>query len=95
MAAAQATTDSTPATQRRSADDVAAARKAGAEAADLVIRAQLNAGMNAEQIRDSAERVLADRFAEPSPASDAFYGAYDETVAACEAELAEPDIEAG
>ena len=66
-----------------------------AQAASLVVRAQLNAGMTAGQIRDSAERVLGDRFSDPSPASDAFYGAYDETVAACEAELAEPDIEAG
>lgn len=86
-----------PAAQRPGISDVEDARRAGAEAADLVVRAQMNAGMTAEQIRTSAERVLGDRFAEPTAASDAFYAAYDETVAACEAEMAEPDrdIEAG
>ncbi len=92
MAAAQA-----PVAQRPGADDVEAAKLAGAQAADLVVRAQLNAGMTQEQISASAERVLGDRFTEPTAASNAFYAAYDETVAACQAELSEPDrdIEAG
>jgi hypothetical protein len=97
MTTAQALAQDAPAAQRPGASEVEAARKAGAEAADLVIRAQMNAGIPAEKIQDSAERVLADRFEEPTAASDAFYAAYDETAEMYMAEMREPDrdIEAG
>ena len=87
-------------TAGRERQDLRDAARAGAESADLVVRAQLDAGMTAEQIRASAERVLGDRFNDPTPVSDAFYDAYDATAATYVADMrdltAEPrDIEAG
>jgi len=71
----------------------AAVRRAGAEAADQVIRAQADAGMSADRIDTSAERVLAGRFDNPTPESRAFYAAYDQTAAIYAADLR--DLEAG
>jgi hypothetical protein len=80
--------------------DVETARKAGAHAADLVIRLQLSHGMSPEEIRASAERVLGDRFTDTTPARAAFYGAYDEVASTYTAEMRElfpepGDVEAG
>jgi hypothetical protein len=46
-----------------------AAHTAGAETADQVIRAQLDAGMSPGRIEASAESVLGGRFDHPTPAS--------------------------
>jgi len=54
------------------------ARQAGADAAAVVIYAQLRAGMPADRIEQSAERVLAGQAASPTPAAAAFYAAYAE-----------------
>jgi hypothetical protein len=78
--------------QRRELQDVA---RAGAEAADLVVRAQLEAGMDRDRIEISAEKVLGDRFVNPTAVSNAFYGAYDETVRTYVAEARGLEMEAG
>jgi len=70
------------------------ARRAGAETADQVVRAQLDAGMSPGAVDRSAEQVLGGRFENPTPVSDAFYGAYDDVAAAYVAD-ARRDIEAG
>ena len=93
MTTAQALPESTSAGPRADQRDVEAARWAGAEAADLVIRTQMNAGMPPEQIRASVERVLGDRFNEPTPASDAFYDAYDATAATYVADMRDLALE--
>jgi hypothetical protein len=54
------------------------AHNAGADAAATVIHAQVNAGMPTDRIEQSAQRVLADRTAHPTPVSTAFYDAYGE-----------------
>ena len=95
MATAQSAPDAAQAGLRPDQRDVEAARQAGAEAANLVIRMQMDAGMPPERMRASAERVLADRFADPSPASDAFYAAYDETSATLVADMPDPAAEPG
>jgi hypothetical protein len=46
-------------------------------------------------IEISAEKVLGDRLTGPTPVSDAFYDAYDETVRTCVAEARSPEMEAG
>lgn len=58
--------------------ELQAAARSGAEAADLVVTAQLDAGMPLHQIGQSAEQVLGGRFDDPTPTSDAFYRAYDD-----------------
>jgi hypothetical protein len=68
---------------------------AGAESADQVVRAQLDAGMTPDQVDASAEKVLGDRFTGPTAASDAFYDAYDETAAMYAADARDLDREAG
>jgi hypothetical protein len=70
-----------------------AAHMAGAQTADQVIRAQLNAGMSPGRIEASAEAVLGGRFDQPSPVSDAFYRGYDEVAATYTREARE--MEAG
>jgi len=70
-----------------------AARMAGAQAADLVIRAQLDAGMSTERAEASAESVLGGRFDLPAGASGAFYDGYDEVAAIYAREARE--LEAG
>jgi hypothetical protein len=79
----------------RQRQDLREAAKAGAQAADLVVRAQLDAGLDPDRIEMSAEKVLGDRFTGPTPVSDAFYDAYDETVRMYVAELRSPEMEAG
>lgn len=58
------------------ARDEADARFAGAESAELVVLAQIAAGMPADRIEESADRVLADQDDRPTPAATAFYRAY-------------------
>jgi hypothetical protein len=70
-----------------------AACTAGAQAAGQVICAQLDAGMTADRIGASAESVLAGRFTQPTPVSEAFYRGYDQTAATCIREARE--LEAG
>jgi hypothetical protein len=60
----------TQTTQRPGAHDVEAARQAGVDAAQLVLSTQIAAGMNPDEIDAAVERVLGDRFNEPTPASD-------------------------
>jgi hypothetical protein len=55
-----------------------AAHAAGAETADKVIRAQMDAGMTPDRIDASAESVLGGRFDHPTATSGAFYRGYDE-----------------
>ncbi len=55
-----------------------AAHAAGAETADQVIRAQMDAGMSPDRVEASAESVLGGRFDHPTTASHAFYRGYDE-----------------
>jgi hypothetical protein len=86
MTTTQAPPETAPAGAQPDRSDIEAARVAGAEAADLVIRGQLDAGMGLEKIRESTERVLGDRFTDPTPASDAFYAAYGEAAEAMFAE---------
>ena len=69
-----------------------AAHTAGARAAGQVICAQLDAGMTADRIDTSAESVLAGRFTQPTPVSEAFYRGYGEA-ATCTPEARE--LEAG
>lgn len=70
-----------------------AAHTAGAQTADQVIRAQLDAGMTPDRIEASAESVLGSRSDHPTPVSEAFYRGYDETAATCTREARE--LEAG
>ena len=70
-----------------------AACTAGAQIADQVIRAQMDAGMSADRIGASAESVLAGRFTHPTPVSEAFYCGYGETAATYTREARE--LEAG
>jgi len=51
---------------------------AGAETADQVIRAQMDAGMGPERVEASAESVPGGRSGRLTPASEAFYRGYDE-----------------
>jgi hypothetical protein len=69
-----------------------AARRAGAEEADIVILAQANAGMSPDQIDASVEYVLAGQHDTPvTPVSVAFDKAYRQTAAAYVADLRELD----
>jgi hypothetical protein len=70
-----------------------AAYATGAETADQVIRAQLDAGMSPSRIEASAESVLGGRSDRPTPASEAFYRGYDEVAATYTREARE--LEAG
>jgi hypothetical protein len=70
-----------------------AAHTAGAQTADQVIRAQLDAGMSPGWIDASAEAVLGGRFDHPTPVSEAFYRGYGETVSIYTREARE--LEAG
>lgn len=70
-----------------------AAHTAGAETADQVIRAQMDAGMSPGRIEASAESVLGGRFDHPTPASEAFHRGYDEVAATYTREARE--LEAG
>jgi hypothetical protein len=70
-----------------------AAHTAGAETADQVICAQLDAGMSTDRIEASAESVLGGRSDHPTPASEAFYRGYDEIAATYTREARE--LEAG
>jgi len=70
-----------------------AAHTAGAETADQIIRAQMDAGMSPGRIETSAEAVLGGRFDHPTPASEAFHRGYDEVAATCTREARE--LEAG
>ena len=70
-----------------------AAYATGAETADQVIRAQMDAGMSPGRIGASAESVLGGRFDHPTPASEAFYRGYDEVAATYSREARE--LEAG
>jgi hypothetical protein len=70
-----------------------AAYAAGAQTADQVIRAQMDAGMSSDRIEASAESVLGGRFDHPTPASEAFYRGYDEVAATYTREARE--LEAG
>jgi hypothetical protein len=70
-----------------------AAHAAGAETADQVVRAQLDAGMSPDRLEASAESVLGGRFDRPTPASEAFYRGYDEIAATYTREARE--LEAG
>jgi len=63
-------------TTRQSSAAEQDARRAGADAAAVVIYAQLRAGMPADRIEQSAERVLAGQASQPTPVSAAFYDAY-------------------
>lgn len=54
------------------------AHQAGASTAATVITMQLQAGMPVDRIEHSADRVLADRATDPTPASTAFYDAYSD-----------------
>ena len=60
----------------RMSDAEREARDAGADSAARVIAAQIRAGMPVDRIEQSAERVLADQHVDPTPVSEAFYGAY-------------------
>jgi hypothetical protein len=71
------------------------AARGGADAADLVVRAQLDAGMSSDQVDASAEKVLGDRFTDPTQVSDAFYDGYDETADVYAADARDLDKEAG
>jgi hypothetical protein len=53
-----------------------AARYAGADMAELVIRSQLEAGVSPRQIEESAELALTTWFTHPTPASVAFCQGY-------------------
>ena len=69
-----------------------AARRAGAEAADVLISGLANAGMSSDQIDTSAEYVLAGQHDAPvTPQSVAFYQAYRETTDTYITELDELD----
>ena len=70
-----------------------AAYATGAETADQVVRAQLDAGMSPDRIEASAESVLGGRFDHPTPASEAFYRGYDDVAATYTREARE--LEAG
>ena len=71
------------------------ARRAGAEAADVLISGLANAGMSSDQIDASAEYVLAGQHDAPvTPQSVAFYQAYRETTDAYVAELRKTDMPA-
>jgi hypothetical protein len=70
-----------------------AAYATGAETADQVIRAQMDAGMSINRIEASAESVLGGRSDHPTPASEAFYRGYDEVAATYTREARE--LEAG
>jgi hypothetical protein len=62
-------------------------RLEGQEVADQVVTAQADAGMSADRIDASAERVLGARFEKPTKESDAFWSGYDETAATYAADL--------
>jgi len=70
-----------------------AAHTAGAETADQVIRAQLDAGITADRAEASAESVLAGRSGQPTAVSEAFYRGYGEIAATYTREARE--LEAG
>jgi hypothetical protein len=69
------------------------AHATGAQTADQVIRAQMDAGMTPDRIETSAESVLGGRFDHPTPTSEAFYRGYDEVAATYAREARE--LEAG
>jgi hypothetical protein len=70
-----------------------AAHATGAQTADQVVRAQLDAGMSPGRIEASAESVLGGRSGHPTPASEAFCRGYDEVAATYTREARE--LEAG
>ena len=70
-----------------------AAHATGAQTADQIIRAQMDAGMTPDRIEASAESVLGGRSGRPTPISEAFYRGYGEVAATYTREARE--LEAG
>ena len=69
------------------------AHAAGAQTADQVIRAQMDAGMTPDRIQASAGFVLGGRSGHPVRVSEAFHRGYDQVAATCTREARQ--LEAG